>query len=62
MKKTVQKQEAIEKLYGKPFRQVLVELCNLKGCKGAAAELGVSPSTFGYWMLRERVIIIRRAE
>lgn len=55
MKRPIRQQGEIEDRYQRPFREVLVYLYNLKGARGAAAELGVSRSTFSYWLLREGI-------
>jgi hypothetical protein len=48
--------------YGKPLRQVLIDLFEKHGSiRPVAKELGVQQSTVSYWLLRERLELVSRA-
>ena len=51
----------IEKRYGKPLKDILVEKYNEGGLPKMAEEMGVSKATLWYWMLHEHVDVERRA-
>jgi len=42
----------VEEKAQRPLETLLPELVNQMGLSHAAAELGVSPATLGYWMLK----------
>jgi len=42
----------VEAKFQRPLEKLLPDLVNQRGLSAAAAELGVSPATLGYWMLK----------
>ena len=42
----------VEEKFQRPLEKLLPELVNQHGLSHAASELGVSPATLGYWMLK----------
>lgn len=42
----------VEEQQGRPLEQLVPELVNQIGMSRAAQQLGVSPATLGYWMLK----------
>ena len=42
----------VEDKFQRPLESLVPELVNQHGLSHAAAELGVSPATLGYWMLK----------
>jgi hypothetical protein len=42
----------VEAKFQRPLEKLLPELVNQRGLSAAATELGVSPATLGYWMLK----------
>ena len=54
--------KAIEKRFGKPLKDVLLEQFNLSGNQSEVArELDVSKASISYWMLHEGIDIERKA-
>ena len=52
---------AIEKRYGKPLKEILIEKYNTLGLPAMAEEMRLSKATLWYWMLRERIEVERKA-
>ncbi len=42
----------VEERYQRPVENLVPEMVNQQGLSAAAAELGVSTATLGYWMLK----------
>jgi hypothetical protein len=42
----------VEARFQRPLEKLLPDLVNQRGLSAAATELGVSPATLGYWMLK----------
>jgi hypothetical protein len=42
----------VEDKFQRPLEKLLPEMVNQHGLSHAAGELGVSPATLGYWMLK----------
>ena len=42
----------VEARFQRPLEKLLPDLVNQLGLSAAATELGVSPATLGYWMLK----------
>lgn len=52
----------VEAQYGKPLRQVLIDLFQKHGNINVVAKnLSVQQSTVSYWLLRERLNLVTRA-
>lgn len=52
----------VEAQYGKPLRDVLIDLFQSHGNINVVAKnLGVHQSTVSYWLLRERLNLVTRA-
>ena len=51
----------VEKVYGKPLKEILIEKYNAIGLPAMAEEFGVSKSTAWYWLLREGIYVKREA-
>lgn len=43
---------SVEEAHGQPLESLVPNLVNEVGMSRAAAQLGVSPATLGYWMLK----------
>ena len=43
---------SVEEAHGQPLETLVPNLVNEVGMSRAAAQLGVSPATLGYWMLK----------
>lgn len=43
---------SVEEKHGRPLEHLVPDLVNEMGMSRAAAQLGVSPATLGYWMLK----------
>lgn len=43
---------SVEEKHGQPLESLVPHLVNDVGMSRAAAQLGVSPATLGYWMLK----------
>ena len=43
---------SVEEKYGQPLESLVPHLVNEMGMSRAATQLGVSPATLGYWMLK----------
>lgn len=43
---------SVEEAHGQPLESLVPTLVNEVGMSRAAAQLGVSPATLGYWMLK----------
>ncbi|MXZ90704.1 MAG: hypothetical protein F4W95_05150 [Chloroflexi bacterium] len=43
---------SVEEAHGQPLESLVPSLVNEVGMSRAAAQLGVSPATLGYWMLK----------
>jgi hypothetical protein len=44
--------QEVEAKFQRPLEKLLPDLVNQRGLSAAAAELGVSAATLGYWMLK----------
>ncbi len=52
MAKKTRKRLQVERDFGKPLEDLLPELVTEKGLSDAAAHLGVSKASLGYWLLK----------